>query len=72
MSDFQYCPMCATGLQRITPEEDRGPMQRMRCVVCHRTHQNNPTPVLAGMVQYDDQILLAPVTRCRIGCAPKA
>ncbi len=59
MSQFQYCPMCATALQLITQDEDGGPKQRMRCVVCHWTHWNNPTPVLAAIVQYGDQILLA-------------
>jgi len=59
MSHFHYCPMCATALQRITQEEDGGPKQRMRCVVCNWTHWNNPTPVLAGIVQVGDQILLA-------------
>lgn len=59
MSHFQFCPMCATELQAITQEEDGGPKERMRCVVCQWTHWNNPTPVLAGIVQYRDQILLA-------------
>jgi len=59
MSHFQYCPMCATELQLITQEEDGGPKQRMRCVVCNWTHWNNPTPVLAAIVQYGDHILLA-------------
>ena len=59
MSAYQYCPMCATALQLISQEEDGGPKQRMRCVVCQWTHWNNPTPVLAGIVQYRDQILLA-------------
>ena len=51
--------MCATELQLITQDEDGGPKQRLRCVVCQWTHWNNPTPVLAGIVQYHDQILLA-------------
>ena len=59
MSAFQYCPMCATELQLISMEEDGGPKERMRCVVCQWTHWNNPTPVLAGIVQYRGQILLA-------------
>ena len=59
MSLFQFCPMCATELQAITQEEDGGPKERMRCVVCQWTHLNNPTPVLAGIVQFRDQILLA-------------
>jgi NADH pyrophosphatase NudC (nudix superfamily) len=51
--------MCATELQLITQEEDGGPKARMRCVVCQWTHWNNPTPVLAGIVQVGDKVLLA-------------
>ena len=32
---------------------------RLRCTACDFTHWNNPTPVLAGIVQVGDQILLA-------------
>ena len=59
MSAFQYCPMCATELQLITQDEDGGPKARMRCVVCQWTHWNNPTPVLAGIVEVEGKILLA-------------
>lgn len=59
MSDYQFCPMCATPLQLISQDEDGGPKQRMRCPACQWTHWNNPTPVLAGIVQYGEQILLA-------------
>ena len=59
MSNYQFCPMCATPLQLISQDEDGGPKQRMRCPACQWTHWNNPTPVLAGIVQYGEQILLA-------------
>ena len=59
MSAFQYCPMCATELQAITQEEDGGPKERLRCTGCAWTHWNNPTPVLAGIVQVGDRVLLA-------------
>ena len=59
MSDYQFCPMCATPLQLISQDEDGGPKPRMRCPACQWTHWNNPTPVLAGIVQYGEQILLA-------------
>ena len=39
--------------------EDGGEKQRLRCPACQWTHWNNPTPVLAGIVQYQDKILLA-------------
>ncbi len=42
--------------------EDGGPKTRMRCPRCDYTHWNNPTPVLAAVVECadrDGQILLA-------------
>jgi NAD+ diphosphatase len=59
MSDFRFCPQCATPLQLVTQEEDGGPKERLRCPACQWTHWNNPTPVLAAVVQYQDKILLA-------------
>jgi NAD+ diphosphatase len=43
----------------ISAQEDTGDVQRLRCPACSWTHWNNPTPVLAAIVQYNDQILLA-------------
>jgi NAD+ diphosphatase len=43
----------------VTAVEDAGEVQRLRCPDCSWTHWNNPTPVLAAIVQYNDQILLA-------------
>ncbi len=43
----------------VTAAEDAGDVQRLRCPACNWTHWNNPTPVLAAIVQYNDQILLA-------------
>lgn len=57
--DWRFCPLCATGLARLTQQEDGGPRERLRCPGCGWTHWNNPTPVLAAVVQYHDQILLA-------------
>ena len=59
MSDFKFCPQCATPLEWIAQMEDGGEKQRLRCVSCGWTHWNNPTPVLAAIVQYEDKILLA-------------
>ena len=59
MSAFKFCPTCATALQAITQVEDSGPKERLRCPACSWTHWNNPTPVLAAVVQYRDKILLA-------------
>ncbi|MCC2674916.1 MAG: hypothetical protein K0R58_1863, partial [Ramlibacter sp.] len=59
MGDFKFCPQCATPLEWIAQMEDGGEKQRLRCPACQWTHWNNPTPVLAAIVQYQDKILLA-------------
>ena len=58
---FRFCPQCAAPLALIAQEEDGGLCERLRCTVpaCGWTHWNNPTPVLAAVVQYQDKILLA-------------
>jgi len=56
---FKYCPQCATALAFITQTEDGGEKMRLRCPACDYTHWNNPVPVLAAVIEYDGQILLA-------------
>ena len=56
---FKFCPQCATPLAMVTAQEDSGPTERLRCPACQWTHWNNPTPVLAAVVQYRGQLLLA-------------
>ncbi|MCZ8251096.1 MAG: NUDIX domain-containing protein [Hylemonella sp.] len=56
---YRYCPACATALARISQPEDGGPKERLRCPACGWTHWNNPVPVLAAVVEYQGQILLA-------------
>lgn len=56
---FTFCPQCATPLASITRAEDGGDKERLRCPACTFTHWNNPTPVLAAVVEIDGQILLA-------------
>jgi NADH pyrophosphatase NudC (nudix superfamily) len=59
---FNFCPNCATPLQHVEQLEDGGPKSRLRCVACQWTHWNNPTPVLAAVIELTDrdgQILLA-------------
>ena len=61
-SPFVYCPQCANALALVTQLEDGGPKERMRCTRCVFTHWNNPTPVLAAIIECADrggQILLA-------------
>jgi NAD+ diphosphatase len=56
---YTFCPACATPLRPIAAQEDGGAKERLRCPGCGWTHWNNPTPVLAAVVQYGDRILLA-------------
>jgi NAD+ diphosphatase len=59
---YRFCPACATQLQPITQLEDGGPKERLRCPACGWTHWNNPTPVLAAVVECADRegrVLLA-------------
>jgi NAD+ diphosphatase len=56
---FKFCPQCATPLALITQMEDGGDKVRLRCPACDYTHWNNPTPVLAAVIEYNGQILLA-------------
>ncbi len=59
---FVFCPRCATRLAPLSAEEDGGLKTRLRCPSCSWTHWNNPTPVLAAVIELadrDGQLLLA-------------
>jgi NAD+ diphosphatase len=56
---FKFCPQCATPLAHICQAEDGGDKVRLRCPACDYTHWNNPTPVLAAVIEYEGKILLA-------------
>ena len=59
---YRYCPSCATELQPLAQIEDSGEKIRLRCPACGWTHWNNPTPVLAAVIECADRdglVLLA-------------
>ena len=59
---FRFCPNCATELQMLARMKDGGEKARLRCVACDWTHWNNPTPVLAAIIEKADEgglVLLA-------------
>ncbi|RKP52196.1 NUDIX domain-containing protein [Trinickia fusca] len=61
MSDYRFCPHCATPLiDRTDPEEDGARLRRL-CpdTECGYVHWNNPVPVVAAIVEYEGKILLA-------------
>ena len=62
LNAFTFCPACATPLQMLSRPEDGGSKARLRCPACGWTHWNNPTPVLAAVIELADregQLLLA-------------
>jgi NAD+ diphosphatase len=60
--DVVFCSHCASRLEPISQAEDGGAKTRLRCAACGWTHWNNPTPVLAAVIELadrDGQLLLA-------------
>jgi NAD+ diphosphatase len=58
-NQFRFCPNCATSLAPMSQMEDGGEKTRLRCPACDYTHWNNPTPVLAAVIEYEGKVLLA-------------
>jgi NAD+ diphosphatase len=56
---YRFCPCCATPLVLRSQREDGGEKRRLRCPGCGWTHWNNPIPVLAAVIEYRGQVLLA-------------
>lgn len=57
--ETRFCTHCGTPLQWRVEAEDGGDKERLRCPSCGWTHWNNPTPVLAAIVELNGQVLLA-------------
>ncbi|WP_353236188.1 NUDIX domain-containing protein [Diaphorobacter ruginosibacter] len=57
--ETNFCPHCATDLEPTVLMEDGGEKERLRCPACGWTHWNNPTPVLAAIVEVNGRVLLA-------------
>lgn len=53
MPAFIYCPLCATALK---PRDDQQPYAA--CPSCTFVHYDNPTPVLAAIVQLGEDVVL--------------
>jgi NAD+ diphosphatase len=52
---FRYCPRCATALV-LGPQAGR---ERAQCPACGWVHWDNPTPVVAAVIEYEGKVLLA-------------
>jgi NADH pyrophosphatase NudC (nudix superfamily) len=59
MNWYKFCPQCANPLEWLPRLEDGGMTERLCCTGCSFTHWNNPTPVLAAVIELDGRILLA-------------
>lgn len=60
--EARFCLQCGGALALLSQDEDGGPKARLRCTACGWTHWNNPTPVLAAIVECTDRrghVLLA-------------
>lgn len=54
MSEWKFCPVCATGLgERV----DEG-LRRQRCEACGFVHYDNPMPVVAAIVEHEGAVVL--------------
>ena len=56
---YRYCPNCATPLEWLPALEDSGHKERLRCPGCGWTHWNNPTPVLAAVIECSENAVSA-------------
>ncbi len=54
-SPYRYCPCCATALVR----QMQGERERATCPACGWVHWDNPTPVVAALIEYGGKVLLA-------------
>lgn len=52
---YRYCPACGTGLQSSL----RDGVERLACGACDFVHWDNPTPVVAAVVEHQGEIVLA-------------
>ncbi len=53
--EYRFCPNCATALEWLPMPEDSGMKERLRCPQCAWSHWNNPTPVLAAVIECTDR-----------------
>ncbi|MGE5162094.1 MAG: NUDIX domain-containing protein [Betaproteobacteria bacterium] len=54
-TDLRYCPRCATPLV-LGAQAGR---ERAHCSACGWVHWDNPTPVVAAVIEYEGKVLLA-------------
>jgi NAD+ diphosphatase len=52
---YSYCPCCGTFLARAL----QAGRERLCCPACGWVHWDNPTPVVAAVIEYQGKVLLA-------------
>ena len=55
MTTYRYCPACAAPLAPGI----HGERERLACAACGWVHWDNPTPVVAAIIELDGKLLLA-------------
>jgi len=55
-ADWKFCPLCAAPLAVKPQPDDR---DRLACSVCDFIRYENPTPVVAAIVMYEGDVVLA-------------
>src|SRR5512146_1546776 len=55
MTAYRFCPACAAALVPGT----HGERPRLACAACGWVHWDNPTPVVAAIIELDGKLLLA-------------
>jgi len=56
--EMRFCPVCSSSLVQRMDSDDNNKL-RLACPDGHWTHWDNPVPVLAALVEWNDKILLA-------------
>ena len=56
MSEFQFCPRCTA---RLIDRTEQGEIRRACSVDCGFVHYDNPTPVVAAVVEHNKMVVLA-------------
>ncbi len=55
MTAWHFCPLCASPLARSLV----GEREHDACTGCNWVHWDNPTPVVAAVIEYEGRVLLA-------------
>ena len=53
---FQFCPTCASALTSRQIEHEQ--VERIACTQCDFIHYDNPTPVIAAIVERGEEVVL--------------